>query len=116
MYTYRATVLRVVDGDTMDLDVDLGFDMRRKMKVRFLGINAPEVSTQEGRDVRDWVRTHAPEGTEVMITTVKDKTEKYGRYLANVYLPGNYVLQAPIDGATLNTYLVETGRAVVYNP
>ena len=47
MYTYKICLLKVVDGDTIDAEIDLGFDIRVKKRVRFMGINAPESRTKD---------------------------------------------------------------------
>lgn len=104
MYEYRATVIRVVDGDTVWLNVDLGFEVRRSDSFRFLGINAPETSTPEGKSARDWLTTYLPPGTVVTVRTEKDRREKYGRYLATILL----------NGADLNDLALKTGHAVPY--
>ena len=89
MYTYTALVARVVDGDTVDLVVDLGLRVGTKGRFRLAGLNAAEHNTDAGV-----VATHAlegllPVGSEVQISTHKDSTEKYGRWLATVFKPGS---------------------------
>lgn len=106
MYEYVAKVIRVVDGDTVWLDVDLGFDVRRSDSFRLAGINAPEVSTLEGKQARDWLKTVLNPGDEITVKTFKDKREKYGRYLATILLA---------DGGNVNDRLVAEGYAVPYD-
>jgi len=106
MYEYRATVIRVVDGDTVHLDVDLGIDNHTRLTTRLYGINAPETSTPEGKAVRDYLTGLLPAGTTVTLWTFKDRKEKYGRYLALLKL----------GEVNINDHLVETGRAVPYFP
>lgn len=97
MYEYQATILRVIDGDTVDAKVDLGFDIRFTMKLRLFGINAPEMRTPAG----PLAKQHLIEliGTNpVMIQTLKDRKEKYGRYLATIVANGvNVNLQMVLD-------------------
>jgi len=50
MYTYKITVDRVVDGDTIDANIDLGFDVSVKKRIRFMGINAPESRTRNAEE------------------------------------------------------------------
>jgi len=106
-YKYNALVLRVVDGDTVDLEVriDCGFRIRTSFQDRFrlYGINAPETRGPERPEglrsteaLREWC-----EGKEVVVETLKDKKGKYGRYLAILWL----------DGVNLNARLVEEGLA-----
>lgn len=104
MFTYAATVVRVVDGDTVWLDVDLGLDIHTAISIRLAGINAPETSTPEGQAARDYLRSRLPAGTRVLLATVKDHREKYGRYLGTITLAG----------ADLNAELVALGHAVPY--
>lgn len=103
-YAYRATVIRVVDGDTAWLEVDPGFDFRLRMSVRFQGINAPETYTREGQAAKAWLTAQLPIGASVVLVTEKDKREKYGRYLGVVW----------IGDVCLNEVLVEQGWAVRY--
>lgn len=85
MFIYQATVAKVVDGDTLDLQVDLGFAVLTRQRVRLLGINAAEHGTALGDKatafVKDWVAKNGPVFT---VRTQKDKREKFGRYLATV--------------------------------
>ena len=90
MFQYSATVVRVVDGDTAYFDVDLGFQLRMKIDVRFRGINTPETrgATREaGLKSKAYTEAALPVGSLVIVNTYK--AEKYGRYLADIYyLPG----------------------------
>lgn len=117
MYEYAAWGLPtkrdprgVVDGDTMNVGVDLGMDISTDTTVRCYGINAPELSTQAGRDAKVWAiawfAQHCP-GGKFTVQTVKDATEKYGRYLATIIAP---------DGANYNADIVAAGHAVTYFP
>lgn len=100
---YAATLVSVVDGDTAHLAVDMGFDCWQNLTVRFAGINAPEMSTTEGPVAKQYVTDHlAP---RVVIRTIKDRREKYGRYLAWLFTP---------DGFCLNRLLVDNQLAVPY--
>jgi micrococcal nuclease len=88
-YEYLATVISVYDGDTITVSVDLGFHISQTMSVRLARINSPEVrggSSTEGLEARDYLRSILPVGTRVTLVTHKDGREKYGRYLADVYL------------------------------
>jgi micrococcal nuclease len=106
-YIYRAFVIDVHDGDTCTVDIDLGFGIwMRNQKLRFYGINAPELTgeqKQSGLKSRDYVSSLIL-NKEVLIETQKDKSEKYGRWLATIW----------IDGTNLNKKLVEEGFAREY--
>ena len=107
MYEYKATTIRVVDGDTVWLRVDLGFRMFAEMDFRLLGIDAPErygvnadpVKAQEAKAYLESLVL----GKELKIETFKP--DKYGRWLVEIYLP---------DGSNVNSAMVETGHAVEY--
>jgi micrococcal nuclease len=89
MYEYSATVISVYDGDTITVSVDLGFHISQIMSVRLARINSPEVrgiSSVDGIAARDFLRSLLPVGKRVTLVTYKDGKEKYGRYLADVYL------------------------------
>lgn len=113
MYQYAASVISVHDGDTMRLNVDLGCDVAIKMTVRLADINAPELSTAAGKVTRDYVQSLLPVGRAVWIATIKDKREKYGRYLGRIYLD-RASMEAATLGASVNEMLVAGGYAVPY--
>lgn len=108
MYTYKATIIDVYDGDTATAIVDLGMRVSTTVKLRFNGIDAPELKGDEksaGLASRDRVRDLIL-NKEVIIKTYKDKQEKYGRWLADIYLP---------DKAwSINQLLLEEGLAAPY--
>jgi len=88
-YRYTAIVRRVYDGDTITVDIDLGFNVWwRDVSLRLYGIDTPEIrgeEREEGLRSKQFVVDRLPIGEEIIIETVKDKKEKYGRYLAVVY-------------------------------
>ena len=105
MYEYQALVVSAHDGDTITANIDLGFHVNITETFRLSGINSPEIvgpTKQLGIDARDFVRNLILNKT-ILIKTEKDKQEKYGRYLAEVYLA---------DGRCLNDLLVENSLAV----
>jgi endonuclease YncB( thermonuclease family) len=107
-YVRNGQVIRVIDGDTAEFCVDLGCNIRINMTCRFNGINAPEVKTDEGKKAKAWMEQQLLPGMSVTIKTFKgDSTEKYGRYLADVYRQG--------DTKSLNAQAVEQGYAVTYS-
>lgn len=89
IYTYKAKVIDVYDGDTITVDIDLGFNIwKRNEKIRLASINAPEVrgkNKDKGIVVRDYLRLLIL-NREVTLKTIKDKKEKYGRYLGIIFL------------------------------
>lgn len=107
MYQYQATVTRIVDGDTIHAELDLGCDVRINLTLRLYGINAPETSTPEGKDATAFLRSLVVEGDTVLVVTYKDRREKYGRYLATLF---------DAEGRDVNHAMVEAGHAVPYFP
>jgi micrococcal nuclease len=91
MYRYRAYVMKIYDGDTLTVRVDLGFNIFTEQKLRLARINAWEVRGTErpaGLIARDWLRSKIL-GKEVEVETTK--TGKYGRYIAEVMLHGSNI-------------------------
>lgn len=87
-YVYNVTIVKIVDGDTFVADVDLGFSIFSRQVFRIYGINTPEVigkSKSEGLKSKVYVQNKLPVGLKTTIKTYKDKKEKYGRYLAEIY-------------------------------
>lgn len=112
MYEYRATLLRVIDGDTLLIDIDLGFGIwMRNQTVRLYGINAPELKTPQGPVARDWLKEQLM-GWTICVQTIKDKKEKYGRWLAKV-LRTHPVHPELGDKECVNDQMVAAGMAVV---
>lgn len=86
-YLYYAKLVRVIDGDTLILDVDLGFFITSRIKIRLNGINTPEINTNEGIKARDFV---VKELTDCILVIETRKKEKYGRYLTYIYYHPTY--------------------------
>jgi len=93
-FTYNAFVSRVYDGDTITCDIDLGFGIwKRNETIRLKSINAPEVRGKEreaGLKSRDYLREKIL-NQWVVLKTDRDRTGKYGRFIATVYLYGDSV-------------------------
>lgn len=108
MYTYKAIVKSIYDGDTLRADIDLGFGViLSDQSLRLLGIDAPEMRGEErpqGLASRSFVAERIPVGSEITITTFKDRKEKFGRYLATIFY----------DGKNLNEELLSSGHARPY--
>lgn len=118
MYTYNAEVLRVVDGDTIDVLIDLGFSTHRKIRVRLYGINAPESRT---RDLAEKKLGLAAKERLINILEEQDNkvileshgVGKYGRCLGELF----YNKDLPEGGfirTSINNQLVIEGHGVQY--
>lgn len=103
VYRYKATVARWVDGDTVDLIVDLGFHLFAKTRFRLYGINTPERGQVGYTDATQFAELMAPVGSTVTVDSFQDG-DKYGRWLGVIYT----------DHAQVNEALVAAGLAVEY--
>tara|TARA_B100001057_G_scaffold485230_1_gene564643 strand:- start:637 stop:1056 length:420 start_codon:yes stop_codon:yes gene_type:complete len=113
MYEYNCRILRVIDGDTVDVDIDLGFGIwRHRERVRLFGIDTPESRTRDleekkfGLAAKKFVRDNLPIGSIQTLVTMKDKKGKFGRILATFKLT---------DGVTLNDKMISESHAVKYD-
>ncbi len=111
LYHYSAKVTRVIDGDTVDAVVDLGFDMQCKQRVRLFGINAPECRTRDlsekaaGLAAKDRLKEMLKENkNHCVIRTKLDRKGKYGRVLGVLY----------VGDVDLNESLINEGHAHKY--
>lgn len=104
LFRFSATVVKVVDADTLDVLVDLGFRINQEVRVRLFGINAPERNALGGSEATAYVKKKLPVGSSVIIETFKNPTDKYGRWLATVYL----------DDVNVNQLIVADGHAVEF--
>jgi len=106
LYHYKATVLRVIDGDTIDVNpIKLGFNLEiaGPTRLRFNRINAPEKTGVEkplGIKSKEHLVALLPPGTEIIINTVS--TDSFGRWLSELFL---------LDGENINDHMVKEGFA-----
>jgi micrococcal nuclease len=113
MYTYKARLIRVIDGDTVDAEIDLGFDVFVRQRIRLFGINTPEsrttdlVEKEKGLAAKQRLIELLPR--EFVVETILNKRGKYGRVLGVLKVQGeNETL------TNINDLLVEEGHAVRY--
>ena len=114
MYEYHVREVRnVVDGDTIDVDIDLGFDISFSSRVRLAGIDTPESRTTDkmekalGLEAKEYLKKKLKDAKNVVIRTEKmDSSEKYGRILGWVYVDG--------DTVSVNNHMIEDGYAWGY--
>ncbi len=113
MYEYKAKLVRVIDGDTIDCVIDLGFDVRLKERIRLKGIDTPEVRTRDleekakGLAAKERVIEAFRYSSDFVVSTELDKKGKYGRILGTIMLPDRKV--------SLNQMLLDEGHAKVYD-
>jgi micrococcal nuclease len=110
---YVKKITKVVDGDTIDVEIDLGFDISFSSRVRLAGIDTPESRTSDkmekalGLEAKAYLKHEIDSAKSVVIKTKKmDSSEKYGRILGWVYLDGSEV--------SLNEKMIADGHAWVY--
>ncbi len=114
MYEYRVKkVTGVVDGDTIDVDIDLGFNVSFSQRVRLAGIDTPESRTKDlnekklGFEVKEWLKSKLKDAEDVVIKTeLPDSSEKYGRILGWLYVKGTE--------KSLNQIMIDEGYAWSY--
>ena len=118
MHTYKCEILRVIDGDTVDVDIDLGFGVwLRKERVRIHGIDTPESRTRDleekkyGLAAKEFVKGYLKAGSDQLLQTEKDKTGKFGRILGKFL-----VYDAKTDSQThLGNIMIREHHAVPYS-
>lgn len=106
-YIYNATIVRIIDGDTVVVDCDLGFHLNSKMTLRLLGINAPELHAPD-EPTRERARAATAALTAMLKGPVRIRTVKadaFGRYLADIYT---------LDGVFINAEMIAQGHAVAF--
>jgi micrococcal nuclease len=112
MYEYQCRILRVIDGDTVDIDIDLGFGVwMHRERVRLYGIDTPESRTRDleekkfGLLAKAYVRDHLPVGSIQTLVTIKDGKGKFGRILGKF----------KVGDDILNEKMIKDYQAVEYN-
>ena len=106
-YVYSCAVERVIDGDTCVLQIDLGFEVSKRVTVRLFGIDAPEMRGDDrhrGIVARDALASKIMD-VPIMVETKKDAKGKFGRYLATLF---------DESGADVNEWMVKSGHARRY--
>lgn len=108
LWKYKAKILRVVDGDTFDAIIDLGFNILIRRKVRLYGVNTPEIkgrSKKKGLEAKQRVIELVEGKDVVLLSCLYD--DKYGRCLAKIVIPDG-------SGKDLGEYLISEGLGVEY--
>ena len=115
MYEHRCKVVKVIDGDTVDVDIDLGFGVwMHKERVRLFGIDTPESRTRDleekkyGLAAKKFLTNMLDDDGGIILKTHKDKTGKFGRILGELWRTTNYADQS------INNYMIDKHHAVMY--
>ena len=120
MYEYQCKIVKVIDGDTTDVDIDLGFGVwLKKQRIRFYGVDTPESRTSDkeekiyGLMAKEFVQAYLPVGSKQVLRTKKDDRGKFGRIL------GEFVIETEWEGTTIpstvNEQLIRKHHAVKYH-
>jgi micrococcal nuclease len=114
-YIYRIkSVTKIVDGDTIDADIDLGFDISLTKRIRLAGIDTPESRTKNlkekalGLESKEWMKKTLAGAKDILIKTeLPDSTEKYGRIIGHLFING--------QETSLNNQMIAEGYALAYD-
>jgi micrococcal nuclease len=114
-YIYRIrSIHKVVDGDTIDADIDLGFDISLTKRIRLAGVDTPESRTADanekkyGLESKEWLKKRCENAKDILIKTeLPDSTEKYGRIIGHLYING--------EETSLNNQMIAEGYAWNYD-
>jgi micrococcal nuclease len=114
-YIYRIRLVhKVVDGDTIDADIDLGFDISLTKRIRLAGIDTPESRTADayekklGLQAKEWLKHKLENAKDIIIKTeLPDSTEKYGRIIGHLFINGEEV--------SVNNQMISEGHAWNYD-
>jgi micrococcal nuclease len=121
-YIYRIkSVLKVVDGDTIDASIDLGFDISLEKRIRLAGVDTPESRTTDvnekklGLEVKEWLKKKLEGQTDIIVKTeLPDSTEKYGRILGHLFI-GDKEVSAVNKKKSVNQMMIDDGYAWEYD-
>ncbi len=112
MHEYKARIRKFIDGDTVDVDIDLGFDIiLHNQRIRLYGIDTPESRTRDkeekfyGKLAASFLKEQCKKGTCIALRTYLDKRGKFGRILGEII----------VDGVNVNQLMVEEHMAVEYH-
>ena len=114
LYVYRIkSITKVVDGDTIDANIDLGFDISLTKRIRLAGIDTPESRTRNleekalGLESKEWLKKALEGAKDILIKTeLPDSTEKYGRIIGHLFIND--------QETSLNNQMIDEGYALAY--
>tara|TARA_B100000963_G_scaffold229272_1_gene199974 strand:+ start:3824 stop:4231 length:408 start_codon:yes stop_codon:yes gene_type:complete len=115
MFEYRCELVKVIDGDTIDIDIDLGFGVWMKnQRIRMYGIDTPESRTRDLEEKKYGLAakaflTEMLDDSHLILKTHKDERGKFGRILGEVWRTTNFADQS------INNYMIEKHHAVAYH-
>lgn len=107
LFTYKAAVEKIIDGDTLLVSIDFGCPMSVSWKLRLRGIDCPEIDTEEGKRAKRFVESRLKDCGFIIVKTYKDRADKFDRYLADIF----YAPQLPQSREAASTPRAPGGRA-----
>jgi len=121
-YIYRIKEIhKIVDGDTIDASIDLGFDISLTKRIRLAGIDTPESRTKDeyekklGLESKEWLKKHLEGAKDIIVKTeLPDSTEKYGRIIGHLYI-GDAEVSAVNRKKSVNNQMIDEGYAWEYD-
>jgi micrococcal nuclease len=102
LFTYTGKVNKIIDADTIDVTLDLGFEVYKKLRCRLAHINAPEMKTDAGKAAKIFLSAALPINDTVIV--ISKEYDKYGRSVAEIFH----------NDVNINQMLLDTGHAVPY--
>lgn len=110
-YVYKAQVVRVIDGDTVLVNIDLGFQVLKQQRLRFAGIEAPELDTPTGEQSYQYLKTRLESVEQIVLKT--NKIDIYGRYVAHIFIAETKLTlgQTFTQGIYLNQEMIDKNMA-----
>jgi len=116
MHEYRCKVVKIIDGDTVDVDIDLGFGVwMRKQRIRMYGIDTPESRTRDleekkyGLAAKEFLTGMLDDPKGIILKTHKDGKGKFGRILGEMWRTSDFADQS------INDYMIDKHHAVAYH-
>ena len=116
MYEYRCKVVKIIDGDTIDVDIDLGFGVwLKKERIRLFGIDTPESRTRDleekkyGLAAKEFITGMLDDEGGIILKTQKDAEGKFGRILGELWRSTNFA------DKSINQYMIDKHHAVAYH-
>ena len=116
LFTYQAQVVKIIDGDTLLTSFDFSCDVSISQKLRLRGIDCPELDTEEGKKAKRFVESRLKDCACIIVKTYKDRSDKFGRYLGDVFYVGGARDPSLIarEGKFLNQELLDERLARVW--
>jgi micrococcal nuclease len=114
LYSYKAVIEEIIDGDTINVSIDIGFENYTQQKIRLRGINAEDIYSDKGRKARDFIVSRLEPCDFIIIRTYW--RDKYNRFLADIYYnkEENDIKKLAEEGMYLNQEMLDNELAVIY--